>query len=368
MHTCYVELEKSRYPIYIGTDLLTRPELFANYLHGRQVLIVSNTTVASLYLEKLTHNFQNVQCDTLILPDGEQYKNLQTVERIFAELITHKHTRTTTLLALGGGVVGDMTGFAAACYMRGVDYIQLPTTLLAQVDAAIGGKTAVNHPQGKNLIGAFHQPRCVVVDINTLQTLPMREYRSGLAEVIKYGLLQDAEFFTWLEQHMPALLNKDAAHLNQAILRCAQIKANIVAADEHETSHVRALLNLGHTFAHAIETGTGYSSWLHGEAVAVGVLLAADLSARMGWLTANDVARTQALLVSAGLPVRLPKELTPTRLLELMLGDKKNINSKLRLVLLKTIGQAVVTEDVPQDKLQQTLMAYWGEGELAHSA
>lgn len=357
MQSFYVELGAQRYPIYIGTDLLDQTDLLTTHLAAQQILIVTNTTVAPLYLAKIKKACQEKQCDAVILPDGEQYKTLESLNQIFTALLTNKHTRLTTLLALGGGVIGDLTGFAAASYMRGVSYVQLPTTLLAQVDAAIGGKTAVNHVLGKNMIGAFYQPRAVISDIGTLATLPEREFRAGLAEVIKYGLILDSAFFTWLETHLTAILEKDLTTLQQMILRCCQIKATVVTADEREQGS-RALLNLGHTFAHAIENGLGYGRWLHGEAVAIGLLLAAELSAQMGWFAREDVIRIKKLLTRTSLPVALPAELTAAQLLEIMSTDKKNIHGRLRFVILKGIGQAVVTEEIPLSKLQNTLQCF----------
>jgi 3-dehydroquinate synthase len=358
MQTVKVELGKQTYSIHIGPGLLANKALFCDNIQGHQVCIVSNKTVAQWYLAPLKALLADFQCDTLLLPDGEQYKNLAELNSIFDQLITKKHTRKTTLIALGGGVIADMSGFAAACYMRGVNYLQAPTSLLAQVDASIGGKTAVNHLQGKNLIGAFYQPQTVIIDTNTLSTLPEREYREGLAEVIKYGLIYDNNFFAWLETHIEALLAREQPALIHAITRSCQIKATLVAADERETTDIRALLNFGHTFAHAIETGLGYGRWLHGEAVAVGMLLAADLSARMEWLPTSIVIRIQALLVKIGLPVRLPVELSVTQMLTLMDSDKKNVDGRLRLILLKAIGQACVTEAVMQNSVEQLLADY----------
>ena len=280
--TITIDLGERSYPIYIGENIASDGALFAKHIVSRQTLVVSNETVAALYLEPITKALRNYQCDVLLLPDGEQYKNLTVLNKIFDMLLEKKHQRSTTLLALGGGVICDMTGFAAACYQRGVAFIQIPTTLLAQVDASIGGKTAVNHSLGKNMIGAFHQPRCVIVDINTLQSLPDREYRAGVAEIIKAALICDAEFFVWLEQNSAKILAKDKVALVYAIARACEIKASIVAADETETEGVRALLNLGHTFGHAIEQVFGYGQWLHGEAVAMGLVLAADLSVALG--------------------------------------------------------------------------------------
>lgn len=358
-YTVTVNRERSSYPVYVGQNLYANKELLTTHIAGRQVMIVTNETIAALYLPQLIEGCQEYQCDSVVLPDGEQYKTLATVNQIFDVLLTKKHTRTTTLLALGGGVIGDMAGFAAACYLRGVSFIQLPTTLLAQVDSAIGGKTGVNHPHGKNMIGAFHQPKAVIIDTDILQTLPAREFRAGLAEIIKYGLLQEAEFFTWIETHCEALLNKSTEALSHAIMHGGQIKAAMVAADEHDTQGTRALLNLGHTFAHALENSLGYGTWLHGEAVAVGLLLAADLSVRVGRLEPEVVTRIKELLQRMGLPWQIPGRLSAVKLLELMAGDKKNINSRLRFVLLNAIGQAVVTEEVPVEKVLQTLETFF---------
>ncbi len=364
MQTITVGLEKQPYSIYLGAGLLQNKTLFSEQIRGHQVMIVSNETVAKWYLPQLQATLNTHHCDNVLLPDGEQYKNITELTKIFDELASKKHTRKTTLLALGGGVIADMTGFAAACYMRGVNYLQVPTSLLAQVDASIGGKTAVNHPLGKNFIGAFYQPRGVIIDINTLATLPEREYREGFAEVIKYGLIHDKAFFDWIEAHIEGLLSRDPQALTYAIARSCQIKATLVAADEHEWLDIRALLNLGHSFGHAIEAGLGYGKWLHGEAVAIGMLLAADLSARLACLPTAEVARIKTLLIKIGLPVRLPAELSVAQMLDLMAGDKKNINSQLRLILLKAIGQACVAEDVMQNQLTQLLADYLDENTI----
>jgi 3-dehydroquinate synthase len=352
MKTLHVDLGERAYPIFIGTGLLGQAELVQPYLKGKQVMIVSNTTVAPLYLERALAAFPGAQA--VILPDGEAYKTLDTTNQIFDALLAKYYDRQCTLVALGGGVVGDMTGFAAACYQRGVNFIQIPTTLLAQVDSSVGGKTGVNHPLGKNMIGAFHQPQCVVIDTETLNTLPDRELSAGLAEVVKYGLIDDAEFLSWLEQHAEALMQRDPATLAFAIERSCGDKARIVGQDERE-SGVRALLNLGHTFGHAIETGLGYGHYLHGEAVAMGLYLAADLSARLGWLNRADVARLDALLARMRLPARMPAELQATRALELMQVDKKVRDGKIRLVLLQSMGHAVITDQCPPELLRQTL-------------
>jgi 3-dehydroquinate synthase len=349
-----VPLGPRSYPILIGRGLIADPGCYRPYLHGRQVLVVSNETVAPLYLEAVEAALAGYDHHRVILPDGERYKDLNTLNRIFDALLEARLGRDVTLVALGGGVVGDMTGFAAACYQRGVDFIQVPTTLLAQVDSSVGGKTGVNHPLGKNMIGAFHQPRAVIADTDTLGTLPDRELAAGLAEVVKYGLIRDAGFFDWLEASREPLLARDAAALAEAIERSCRNKAEVVAADEREAGQ-RALLNLGHTFGHAIEAGLGYGSWLHGEAVAAGMAMAADLSARLGWLAADDVERIRRLLAGLGLPVDAPKELSAERWLALMAVDKKVLAGRLRLVLLRGIGRAEVTADFDPGVLRALL-------------
>ena len=356
MRKLTVELGARAYPIFIGNDLIGDPALYGPYIRGRQVMIVTNETVGPLYLERVEAALADYQIGRVVLPDGEQYKTLAVLDQIFTALLEQRFDRRCTLLALGGGVVGDMAGFAAASYQRGVDFIQVPTTLLAQVDSSVGGKTGVNHPSGKNMIGAFHQPRCVIADTATLDTLPDRELSAGLAEVIKYGLISDPEFFAWLEENMAALVARDTGALAYAIERSCSDKAAVVAADEREAGQ-RALLNLGHTFAHAIETGMGYGTWLHGEAVGAGMCMAAAMSARLGWLSDAQVKRTQALIAAAGLPVRPPNEVSAQRLLELMAVDKKVMDGRLRLVLLQDIGQAVVSADFDPDTLKQTLHA-----------
>ena len=287
-----VSLAERSYPIYIDRGLLGQ-DLIRGHVRGNQVMVVTNETIAPLYLDAVTRGLGDLQCDTLILPDGEQHKTLATLERIFDALMAHRHSRTTTLVALGGGVIGDMVGFAAACYQRGVDFIQVPTTLLAQVDSSVGGKTAVNHPRGKNMIGAFHQPRAVVIDTAVLDTLPEREFAAGMAEVIKYGLIRDPEFFQWLLDNQAALAARDTAPVAEAILRSCRNKAEVVAADETEQGN-RALLNLGHTFGHAMETFTGYRDWLHGEAVSAGMVMAARMSLELGWLKQADLDRSDS--------------------------------------------------------------------------
>jgi 3-dehydroquinate synthase len=354
MKTLTVNLGVRSYPIHIGEGLLRKPELVTKHISGRQVMVVTNETIAPLYLDGITGLLDGFDLASVILPDGEQYKNIETLNSVFTGLLEHRFNRRCTLIALGGGVVGDITGFAAACYQRGVSFLQIPTTLLAQVDSSVGGKTGVNHPLGKNMIGAFHQPGCVVIDTDTLDTLDQRQLAAGLAEVIKYGLIHDAGFFCWLEQNIERLRARDKLSLAYAIERSCTIKADIVAADERESGQ-RALLNLGHTFGHAIEAGTGYGNWLHGEAVAAGMLMAADLSARHQWLPRSDVARIENLLQCAGLPTSPPAGMDEARFMEFMAIDKKVVDGGLRLVLLKAIGTAVVTGDFSADLLSQTL-------------
>lgn len=354
MRTLRVELGDRAYPIYIGSGLLDSPGLLLSHLAGSQVLVVTNETVAPLYLERVMGLLAGTKASPLILPDGERYKTLETVNRIFDALLESRYGRNCTLIALGGGVIGDMTGFAAASYQRGVEFIQIPTTLLSQVDSSVGGKTGVNHRLGKNMIGAFHQPRCVIADTDTLNTLDDRELSAGIAEIIKYGLLGDADFFAWLEHNIDALLARDATALAYAIERSCQDKADIVASDEREAG-VRALLNLGHTFGHAIETGMGYGSWLHGEAVGVGMLLAADLSLQLGDIGQNDVHRVENLISRAGLPTRAPAKLDSARFLELMSVDKKVMDGRMRLILLRAIGKAYVADNVDADGIQRTI-------------
>ncbi|MEX1199365.1 MAG: 3-dehydroquinate synthase [Methylophaga sp.] len=357
MKTLHVALGERSYPIYIGEQLLSEPDLFAAHIKGKEVLIVTNETVAPLYLDDVKSALSAYRLATVILPDGEQYKTLEIMQRIFDGLLQARMSRQTTIIALGGGVIGDMAGFAAACYQRGVPFIQVPTTLLSQVDSSVGGKTAVNHPLGKNMIGAFYQPQCVFADISTLKTLDDRQFAAGLAEVIKYGLINDAEFFDWLEANMVGLVARNPELLAQAIALSCQDKADIVAADEREQG-VRALLNLGHTFGHAIETGCGYGVVLHGEAIAIGMAMAADLSQRLGWLDVTTVARIKAVLTSAGLPVTVPSEMTAGRFMDLMGVDKKVQDGAIRLILLKAIGQAVISDDYPSAQLAATLDAF----------
>ncbi|MEE2729654.1 MAG: 3-dehydroquinate synthase [Pseudomonadota bacterium] len=354
METLGVELGERSYPIYIGSGLLDRLGELLPALSGKQVMVVTNTTIAPLYLDKVMAGLQGLQASSLILPDGEQYKTLDTLDRIFTALLERRHSRTTTLVALGGGVIGDITGFAAAAYQRGVDFIQIPTTLLSQVDSSVGGKTGVNHPLGKNMIGAFHQPRVVIADTDTLSTLPERELSAGLAEVIKYGLIRDAAFLGWIEDHMQELVARDPAALTYAIRRSCEIKAEVVAADEREGG-LRAILNLGHTFGHAIEAAQGYGQWLHGEAVGAGMVMALDLSARLGFVTPQAVARGREIIAGAGLPVMGPADMSVATYLEKMAVDKKNVDARIRLVLLKSVGEAMITADFDQSLLRETL-------------
>jgi 3-dehydroquinate synthase len=348
IQTLNVPLGDRSYPIHIGSGVLERTDLLVPHLGQKKVLVVSNTTVAPLYFQRLRSTLEKagISVISVLLPDGEKYKDWNTLNLIFDALLGAHCERGTTLIALGGGVIGDMGGFAASCYQRGMPFIQIPTTLLSLVDSSVGGKTAINHPLGKNMIGAFYQPKLVLADISTLDTLPDRELRAGLAEVIKYGLIRDPEFFLWLETNIEKLLARDGDALAYAVHRSCANKAEVVAADERETGE-RALLNLGHTFGHAIETGIGYGEWLHGEAIAAGTLIAAELSRRLGWLDAEAVLRIERLFVRAGLPVR-GAPLGAARYLELMRHDKKVQDGKLRLVLLKRIGSAVVSDEADE--------------------
>lgn len=360
MKTLQVELGQNgerSYPIYIGQDLLTQSKLIEPYVEGSQVLIVTNDVVAPLYLDKVKKIFSAYNVKIVVLPDGEQYKTLDTVNTIFDALLDAKFDRTCTLVALGGGVVGDMTGFAAASYQRGVNFIQIPTTLLAQVDSSVGGKTGVNHPKGKNMIGAFHQPRCVIADSDTLNTLEDKQLSAGIAEVIKYGLIRDMDFTKWLEENMLKLLARDPDALSYAIEVSCRSKAKIVAQDEKEKG-VRALLNLGHTFGHAIETSVGYGNWLHGEAVATGMLMAADLSMRLGNLTVKDVERVDNLLDMAMLPTRAPHHMDYEHYIELMAIDKKTRSGKINLILFNKLGDAMQTNDFENNLLRETIDAH----------
>ena len=359
MQTLTVALGDRAYPIHIGSGLLSQPELLLPHLKSQQAAIVTNTTVGPLYLERVQNMLVQAGVTTvpIILPDGEAYKSSESLNQIYSVLLQNRLERKATLIALGGGVIGDLTGFAAATYLRGVPFIQIPTTLLAQVDSSVGGKTGINHPLGKNMVGAFYQPQLVLADTETLITLPERELSAGLAEIIKYGLISDIPFFEWLEANMDLLLARDPQALTYAIMRSCQNKAEVVAADERESGR-RALLNLGHTFGHAIEAGMGYGVWLHGEAVGTGMIMAAALSQQLGWLSAQDVARIRALIVKARLPETAPN-LGADKYLDLMGLDKKVENGKLRFVLLKAIGDAVISE-VPPTPLRATLEAGHG--------
>lgn len=357
LRTLNVDLGERSYPIVIGPGALRDSSNFTPYIRSSQVLVVTNETVGPLYLDALTETLaQHYILKTVVLPDGEEYKNLEVLNTIFDKLLSERFDRGCTLLALGGGVVGDMTGFAAAAYQRGVDFVQAPTTLLSQVDSSVGGKTGVNHPLGKNMIGAFHQPRCVVADTDTLNTLPERELSAGLAEVIKYGLINDPEFFNWLENNMDALVARDPDALAYAIERSCQDKAEVVAADEKESGQ-RALLNLGHTFGHAIENGMGYGEWLHGEAVGAGMCMAARFSVDLGLMSHEDEQRARELIGRAGLPVDPPPSanIDSDKFLALMSVDKKVQDGQLRLVLMKGIGKSFITADFELSVLAQSL-------------
>ncbi|MGH1484898.1 MAG: 3-dehydroquinate synthase [Cellvibrionaceae bacterium] len=349
--------DQRSYPIFIGGGSLNDIDFFAPYISGRQVCIVSNETIAPLYLQALVDMLSpHYQVDAVILPDGEKFKTLEILSQIYDCLLEKKHNRTTTLIALGGGVVGDMTGFAAASYQRGVNFIQVPTTLLSQVDSSVGGKTGVNHPLGKNMIGAFHQPRSVIIDTNVLATLPARELSAGIAEIIKYGLIIDSEFYQWLEDHMAELKSLESSIIIEAIARSCETKADVVSQDEKE-SGIRAILNLGHTFGHAIEAAQGYGNWLHGEAVAAGMVVAAELSAQLGWIKGGEVDRLRTLLVAAELPVQIPSDMSVEKFLDLMSVDKKVIDGRLRLVLLKAIGESIVTDEAPKEAVASAIGA-----------
>lgn len=350
MERITVTLGERSYPITIAAGLFNEPASFLPLKSGDQVMLVTNETLAPLYLDKVRGVLEQagVNVDSVILPDGEQYKSLTVLDTVFTALLQKPHGRDTTLVALGGGVIGDLTGFAAASYQRGVRFIQVPTTLLSQVDSSVGGKTAVNHPLGKNMIGAFYQPASVVVDLDCLKTLPARELASGLAEVIKYGIILDGEFFSWLEENLDALLRLDSPAMAYCIRRCCELKAEVVAADEREMG-LRALLNLGHTFGHAIEAEMGYGNWLHGEAVAAGMVMAARTSERLGQFTSADTQRIITLLQRAGLPANGPREMSSEAYLPHMLRDKKVLAGEIRLVLPRAIGKSEVRGGVSHE-------------------
>lgn len=360
-----VDLGDRSYPIYIGPSLLDKPELLQRHIKGKKVMVVTNTTVAPLYLDKVIAGIKGKAADVIvesvILPDGEKYKDMNILMKVFDKAIETRMDRKCTFVALGGGVIGDMCGYAAATFLRGVNFIQIPTTVMAQVDSSVGGKTGVNHPLGKNLIGAFYQPQCVLVDVDTLNTLPDRELASGIAEVIKYGLIRDAPFFEWQEKNMEALLSRDAGALIYAIKRSCENKAEVVSLDEREGG-VRATLNLGHTFGHAIETGLGYGEWLHGEAVAAGMAMAADMSVRLGWIDKPLQSRILSLLERSKLPVAPPRHLTKAMFRSTMSLDKKVADGKLKMILLKgPLGNCLVTGDFDPEALEATFSAYCEE-------
>lgn len=360
--TVDVDLGDRSYPIYIGSGILDQPNLLQRHIHGKRVLVVTNSTVAPIYLDKvtdaLTRGNPNVSVESVILPDGENYKDMDTLMKVFDKAIESRLDRRSTFVALGGGVIGDMCGYAAASFLRGVNFIQIPTTVMAQVDSSVGGKTGINHRLGKNLIGAFYQPQCVLIDTDTLNTLPDRELASGFAEVIKYGLIRDAEFFEWQEKNMDKLMARDPSALAYAIKRSCENKAEVVSLDEKEGG-VRATLNLGHTFGHAIETGVGYGQWLHGEAVAAGMVMAVDMSYRLGWIDDSIVKRVLNILKQAKLPTAPPETMTVETFKSVMAVDKKVADGLLRLILLKgPLGNCVFTGDYDRKALDDTLHAF----------
>lgn len=357
MKSITINLGQRSYSIQIGSGLLRDSNLMKPHINGTQVMVVTNETVAPLYLETLLAGLGDFKVYCEILPDGEEHKNLDSANTIFTSLLKVPCDRKVTVIALGGGVVGDIAGFTAACYQRGVPFIQIPTTLLAQVDSSVGGKTAVNHALGKNMIGAFYQPQCVIADLDTLNTLDDRQLRSGLAEVIKYGVIMDEPFFNWLEANIDKILTRDRSALANSIEVSCQNKSKVVTADEREETGVRAILNLGHTFGHAIEAGMGYGAWLHGEAVAAGIVMAADLSQRMGLVDDVQTHRIRDLINRAGLPIYPPPEINPEEYLRLMAVDKKVTDNKNRLILIRGIGDAFVCDDYPQEMFLRTLQA-----------
>lgn len=357
--TVDIDFGPRSYPIMIGVNLLDEPGLLNKHVRGK-VMVVTNDTIAPLYLQKVLDSLGNTPKQSVVLPDGEAHKNTETLNLIFDALLSDSFDRGCTVIALGGGVIGDMAGFAAASYQRGVNFVQIPTTLLAQVDSSVGGKTAVNHRLGKNMIGAFHQPVAVLADMSVLETLPDRELKAGLAEIIKYGFIIDAEFFAWLENNMPRLLGRDPEAIAYAVKRSCEIKADVVAADEYERGQ-RALLNFGHTFGHAIEAGMGYGTWLHGEAISAGMVMGLDMSLRCGMIDMAERDRGCAILASAGLPVTPPPEVDKPTFERYMLRDKKVVDGKIRLILLESIGKAVVSSDFDAEKLHQTLDHFTGQ-------
>ena len=354
--TININLGKRSYPIYVGEHLLINGDLFEKHISNKKVAIVTNETIAPLYLQKITKTFKDINKEIIpiILPDGEAFKNFETLNLIYDELLKNRADRQITLVALGGGVVGDITGFAAATFMRGVDFIQIPTTLLSQVDSSVGGKTGINHRLGKNMIGAFYQPKCVISDISLLATLPDNHLSAGLAEVIKYGLIRDSNFFEWLEKNINGIMKRDPKLLINSVICSCKNKADIVESDEFE-SNIRAILNLGHTFGHAIETATGYGKWLHGEAIGAGMVMAAHLSEQMGWLKKEEYQRIKSLIVSSNLPIN-PPEISKKEFLDLMQLDKKTKDDQINLVLQQGIGKAILTADYDEEKLHNTLL------------
>ena len=352
-----LNLGEKSYPIYIGENLLSQADYLTKHITGNQVMIVSNTTVAPLYIDKVKSLLTDFEVSEVVLPDGEQYKNLDTVNQIFTNLLENRFDRSSTLIALGGGVVGDMTGYAAACYQRGVNFIQIPTTLLSQVDSSVGGKTGVNHPLGKNMIGAFYQPKAVIIDVDTLDTLPNREFSAGMAEVIKYGLLGNENFLSFIEKNINSLMNKEKSSVIDAIYQSCKDKANIVAEDELEAGK-RALLNLGHTFGHAIENSMGYGNYLHGEAIAIGMHMAAVMSEKEGFIDQSQVSRVKSILENCELPTRLTGKINFSDFSKSMSVDKKVLKGKIRLVLLKPIGAAFISDDYHKEFLDQTIKEF----------
>jgi 3-dehydroquinate synthase len=354
--TIKINLAERSYKIHIGENLIFNDALFRDHTKDRQVAIITNETIKPIYLDCLIKTLdQSKQTLPIILKDGEKYKNKESLEIIYNELLENKFDRNSILIALGGGVIGDITGFAAATFMRGIDFIQVPTSLLAQVDSSVGGKTGINHALGKNMIGAFYQPKLVVIDINVLKTLPVPELSAGLAEVIKYGLIRDKDFFNWLEKSMLNIMNLESDFITEAIYRSCQNKAAVVSQDEFESKKgIRATLNLGHTFGHAIENAVGYGNWLHGEAVACGMTMAASMSTELGWLTLNEFDRIKLIIQSANLPINPPK-IDQHHFLNLMMSDKKTLHGKINLILQKGIGKAIQTSDYPEEILLQTI-------------
>jgi len=359
MKTLVVDFGSRSYPIHVGRDLLDCTSLYLPHIKGNTLALVTNESVANIYLQRVKDALSSFVITEIVIPDGEQEKQLDTINNICGSLIESNHNRGTTLIALGGGVVGDITGFVASCYLRGVEFLQIPTTLLSQVDSSVGGKTGVNHSFGKNMIGAFHQPRCVISDVSTLNTLSDREFSSGLAEVIKYGLITDAEFYSWLKSNMEGLLSRNPNLLIEAIIRSCRNKANIVEQDEKEAG-ARALLNLGHTFGHAIEAIFGYGGILHGEAVSIGIIMASTLSLKMKWISSDDFQQIYDLVALAKLPVSLTKPLEMNKMLQFIKSDKKTLDTGIRLVLLKKIGHAIVTSEFSEEMLKETLDEFCG--------